>query len=266
MLKKFKRKHLAVPYAVFLVLFVLLPIMLIVYYALSDSSGKVSFVNFTKFFTNKNKIGLLSVSIIIGALNTIICLLIGYPVAAILAKKTKKSNRVSILVLLFVMPMWINFVLRTAATRDLLYWLKISGGNYPYLATMIGMVYNYLPFTILPLYASLLKRDQSLIEASYDLGANKVQTFFKTEIPLAMPGIISGAMMVFMPTMSSFVISDVMGERKIQLIGNTIQFNFDQMRWHEGSFIAFIMLLIIILSAYLTKGMKKEENIRGGLW
>jgi spermidine/putrescine transport system permease protein len=164
------------------------------------------------------------------------------------------------------MPMWINFVLRTAATRDLLYWLGINGGNYPYLATMIGMVYNYLPFTILPLYSQMLKMDKSLIEASYDLGANKVQTFFKTQIPLTMPGIISGAMMVFMPTMSSFVISDVMGERKIQLIGNTIQFNFDQMRWHEGSFIALVMLIIIGISMLLTRNVKTEPNARGGLW
>ena len=215
---------------------------------------------------NKNKIGLLSISIIIGALNTILCVLIGYPVAMLIKKKKKGNNKISIMILLFIMPMWINFVLRTAATRDLLYWLGINGGNYPYLATMIGMVYNYLPFTILPLYSQMLKMDKSLIEASYDLGANKVQTFFKTQIPLTMPGIISGAMMVFMPTMSSFVISDVMGERKIQLIGNTIQFNFDQMRWHEGSFIALVMLIIIGISMLLTRNVKTEPNARGGLW
>ena len=263
---RFKRKYLSIPYLIFLILFVLLPLILIVYYSLSDESGKLSFVNFATFFTNKNKIGLLAVSIIIGALNTILCILIGYPVAFILAKNTKGNNKLSILVLLFIMPMWINFVLRTAATRDLLYWLGLDGGNHPYLATMIGMVYNYLPFTILPLYSTMIKMDKSLIDASYDLGANKVQTFVKTTIPMTMPGIVSGAMMVFMPTMSSFVISDVMGERKIQLIGNSIQFNFDQMRWHEGSFIAFIMLIIIAISMLLTRNMKKEETVRGGLW
>lgn len=263
---KFRRKHLSIPYFLFLVCFVLIPLLLIVYYALSNEDGSISLDNFVKFFSNKDKIGLLSISIIIGALNTALCILIGYPIAMILTKNKKGKNKISIMILLFIMPMWINFVLRTAATRDLLYWIGIDGGKYPYLATMIGMVYNYLPFTILPLYSQMLKMDDSLIEASYDLGANKVQTFFKTRIPLTMPGIISGAMMVFMPTMSSFVISDVMGERKIQLIGNTIQFNFDQMRWHEGSFIAFVMLVIIGISMLITRNVKTEENVRGGLW
>jgi len=263
---RFKRKYLSIPYFIFLICFVLLPLLLIIYYALSNEEGTISLRNFAEFFSNKNKIGLLSVSIIIGALNTALCILIGYTVAMLLTKNKKGNNKISIMILLFIMPMWINFVLRTAATRDLLYWLGINGGNYPYLATMIGMVYNYLPFTILPLYSQMLKMDKSLIEASYDLGANKFQTFFKTQIPLTMPGIISGAMMVFMPTMSSFVISDVMGERKIQLIGNTIQFNFDQMRWHEGSFIALVMLIIIGISMLLTRNVKTEPNARGGLW
>lgn len=263
---KFKRKYLSIPYFLFLMFFVVVPLLLIVYYALSDESGRISLTNLTKFFANKNKIGLLSISILIGALNTALCILIGYPVAMILAKKNRGKNKMSIMILLFIMPMWINFVLRTAATRDLLYWIGLDGGSHPYLATMIGMVYNYLPFTILPLYTTMLKMDKGLIDASYDLGANKFQTFIKTQIPLSMPGIISAAMMVFMPTMSSFVISDVMGERKIQLIGNTIQFNFDQMRWHEGSFIAFIMLVIIGITMLLTRNVKKEENARGGLW
>lgn len=263
---RFKRKYLSIPYFLFLLFFVVAPLLLIVYYALSDESGAISLVNLTKFFASKNKVGLLSVSILIGALNTLLCILIGYPVAMILAKKNRGKNKMSIMILLFIMPMWINFVLRTAATRDLLYWIGLDGGSHPYLATMIGMVYNYLPFTILPLYTTMLKMDKGLIDASYDLGANKVQTFFKTQIPLTMPGIISAAMMVFMPTMSSFVISDVMGERKIQLIGNTIQFNFDQMRWHEGSFIALIMLILIAISILLTRKVEKTDNARGGLW
>ena len=263
---KFKRKYLSIPYFLFLMFFVVVPLLLIVYYALSDESGRISLTNLTKFFANKNKIGLLSISILIGALNTALCILIGYPVAMILAKKNRGKNKMSIMILLFIMPMWINFVLRTAATRDLLYWIGLDGGAHPYLATMIGMVYNYLPFTILPLYTTMLKMDKGLIDASYDLGANKFQTFIKTQIPLSMPGIISAAMMVFMPTMSSFVISDVMGERKIQLIGNTIQFNFDQMRWHEGSFIALIMLVIIGISIILTRKVDKEEDARGGIW
>lgn len=261
---KFKRKYLSIPYALFLIFFVVLPLLLIIYYAFSDASGNLSFKNFIEFFGNKNKIRLLSVSAIIGALNTVFCILIAYPIAMILVNK--KFVKSTIIVMLFIMPMWINFVLRTAATRDLLYAIGIEGGNYPYAVTMIGMVYNYLPFAILPLYSTMLKMDKNLIEASYDLGANKRQTFVKTIIPMTMPGIISAAQMVFMPTMSSFVISDVMGERKIQLIGNSIQFNFDQMRWNEGSFIAFIMLAIIAIIMFLTRNSAKEENTRGGLW
>lgn len=261
---KFQRKHLSIPYAVFLFLFVILPLILIIYYALTDINGNISFTNFVNFFKDKNKLGLLSFSVIIGVANTVLCLLIGYPIAMILSNK--KYNKSMVMVLLFIMPMWINFVLRTAATRDLLYWLGINGGEHPYLATMIGMVYNYLPFTIMPLYTTMLKMDKSLIEASYDLGAKPHQTFFKTIIPMTMPGIVSAATMVFMPTMSSFVISDIMGERKISLIGNAIQFNFDQSRWNDGSLIALIMLLIIGIITLLTKNVQKEENVRGGLW
>jgi spermidine/putrescine transport system permease protein len=204
------------------------------------------------------------ISILIGIANTAICLLIGYPVAMILAKKEYKFS--GVFVLLFVMPMWINFVLRTAATRDLLFWLGISGGQQPYLATMIGMVYNYLPFVILPLYTTMLKMDKSQIEASMDLGATPFQTFTKTIIPMTMPGIISASSMVFMPTMSSFVISDVMGERQFSLIGNIIQNYFDQSMWHLGSFFALIMLIIILVSMFLTRNVEKEENARGSIW
>ena len=168
--------------------------------------------------------------------------------------------------------MWINFVLRTSATRELFYGLKewtgldITGAAHPYLATMIGMVYNYLPFVILPLYSTMIKMDHSLIEASMDLGANKPKTFIKTVIPMTMPGIISAASMVFMPTMSSFVISDVMGERQVSLIGNTIQIYFDQSMWHLGSFFALIMLVIILLSMFFTRNVQKEDNVRGSVW
>ena len=261
---KFSRKQLRIPYLIFLLVFVVLPLFVILYYALTNGEGQFTWGNFREFFVDGKTMGTLFYSLMIAVTTTIVCLLIAYPTAYILARGNLKRGPVY--VILLVMPMWINFVLRTAATRDLLYWVGLDGGNHPYIATMIGMVYNYLPFTILPLYTTMIKMDKSLIDASYDLGANPVQTFFKTQIPLTMPGIISGAMMVFMPTMSSFVISDVMGERKIQLIGNTIQFNFDQMRWHEGSFIAFIMLVIIGISMLLTRNVKKEENARGGLW
>ena len=128
------------------------------------------------------------------------------------------------------------------------------------------MVYNFLPFVILPLYSTMLKLDKSVVEASADLGAKPYQTFIKTIIPMTMPGIISASTMVFMPTMSSFVISDVLGERKIQLLGNLIDLNFNQSQWNNGSTIAVIMLIILGISMLLTKNVKKEDNARGGLW
>ncbi len=261
---RFSRKQLAIPYALFLILFVVFPLLLIVYYAFTTPQGAFSFANFGKFFTDGTKINTLIISIVIGALNTLLCLLIGYPIAYILANKKYNSNKV--IVMLFVMPMWINFVLRTAATRDLLSAIGIKGGNMPYVAVMIGMVYNYLPFVILPLYTTMLKMDKSVIEASSDLGAKPYQTFIKTIIPMSMPGIVSAATMVFMPTMSSFVISDILGERKIQLLGNLIDLNFNHSMWNNGSTIALIMLLIIGVSMLLTRNVKKEEHTRGGLW
>ncbi len=259
----FSRKTLALPYAVFMILFVVIPLLLIVAYAFTDESGKLTLDNFRTFFSGGHNINTLMFSIFIGMANTAICLLLGYPAAYILAKKELSFGKAT--VLLFVMPMWINFVLRTAATRDLLFAIGISGGEHPYLATMVGMVYNYLPFVILPLYTTMTKMNLSLIEASYDLGANKVQTFFLTVLPMTMPGIVSAATMVFMPTMSSYVISDVMGERKISLIGNSIQLYFDQGLWHIGSLVALIMLAIIAFGSLCTD-IEPEENARGGLW
>ena len=259
----FSRKTLAVPYAIFLILFVLIPLFLIVAYAFTDDSGKLTLENFRTFFSGGHNINTLMFSIFIGMANTAICLLLGYPAAFVLAKKGMGFGKAT--VLLFVMPMWINFVLRTAATRDLLFWIGISGGEHPYLATMVGMVYNYLPFVILPLYTTMTKMDISLIEASYDLGANKVQTFFRTILPMTMPGVVSASTMVFMPTMSSYVISDVMGERKISLIGNSIQLYFDQGLWHIGSLVALIMLVMMLFVSFCT-GTEEKDSARGGLW
>lgn len=261
-IKPFSRKMLAVPYAVFMLLFVIIPLLLIVGYAFTDADGKMTLENFTSFFKSVHNINTLTVSLFIGLANTALCLLIGYPAAYFLAKKEMGFGRAT--VLLFVMPMWINFVLRTAATRDLLYSLGLNGGEHPYASTMIGMVYNYLPFVILPLYSAMLKMDKSLIEASYDLGANKAETFVKTILPMTMPGIASAASMVFMPTMSSYVISDVMGERKLSLIGNCIQLYFDQGLWHMGSLVALIMLVFIAAGMFFVG--EREENPRGGLW
>ena len=147
---KFKRKYLSIPYVLFMVLFVIVPILFIVYYAFTNKGGSFSFTNLTKFFSDSTNVNVLLISFVYAILNTVICLLIGYPIAMILANK--KYNKSYVVVLLFIMPMWINFIIRTSATRDVLNWIGISTGANSNVTTMIGLVYNYLPFVILPLY------------------------------------------------------------------------------------------------------------------
>lgn len=263
------RKSLALPFWLFLLLFVLIPILFIVYYAFTDSDGYFTLQAFTSFFTSTVKLNVLLVSLLIGFFNTFLCLLIGFPLAYLLANP--KWNKNYVLVMLFVMPMWINFVLRTGALRDLLTivlgWCGTTTGEHPLLCTMIGMVINYLPFTILPLYSTMLKLDKSQIEAARDLGCNSFKTFTRSIIPQAMPGLVSASLMVFMPTISSYVISDTLSEGKIMLFGNSIYLSFSNSDWNGGSFMSLIMLIIIFLVMFFTRKFQGNENSeRGGAW
>ena len=262
---RFQRKYLSLPYILFFLFFVITPIVLIVFYAFTDkNTDQFSLVNLTKFISDPTNINVLIISLTYAILNTVLCLLIGYPVAYFLADR--KINKSAILVTLFIMPMWINFVIRTGATRDLLSWLNISGGTYPEAATLIGLVYNYLPFTILPLYTTMLKMDKNQIEASKDLGANGVQTFIKVVIPLTMPGIVSAATMVFMPTISSYVISDILSEYNVVLFGTYIDLYFNQNDWNFGSFMALIMLILILFSVLLTRKFSNDDEGKESIW
>ena len=262
---RFQRKYLSLPYILFFLFFVITPIVLIVFYAFTDkNTGQFSLVNLTKFISDPTNINVLIISLTYAILNTMLCLLIGYPVAYFLADR--KINKSAILVTLFIMPMWINFVIRTGATRDLLSWLNISGGTYPEAATLIGLVYNYLPFTILPLYTTMLKMDKNQIEASKDLGANGVQTFIKVVIPLTMPGIVSAATMVFMPTISSYAISDILSEYNVVLFGTYIDLYFNQNDWNFGSFMALIMLILILFSVLLTRKFSNDDEGKESIW
>ena len=162
------------------------------------------------------------------------------------------------------MPMWINFISRTYATRDLLHILHLS--NYSLVSTMIGMVYNFLPFVILPLYTTMIKMDKSVIEAANDLGAKPYQTFFRVIIPMSYPGILSAISMVFVPTMSSYAITDILGNAKVSVIGSSINLVLTTLSQNMGSFMALIMLIIMGISMFLTRKKDKTENVRGGLW
>lgn len=268
-----QRKYLCIPYIIFLLLFIIVPIVIIIFYAFTyefvnpvtnETYIGLSHLPLTNFFTNWSKWNVLFVSLFIALITTLLCLLIGFPLAFFLADK--QVNRNAVLVTLFIAPMWINFVLRTGATRDLLTWLGINGGEHPYLATIVGMVQNYLPFVILPLYTTMTKLDKSQIEAARDLGANPTQVLFKNIIPQAVPGIVSACLMTFMPTMSSYVISDVLSEGKITLFGNYIELEFTNKAWNDGSFMALVMLLLIAVTMVISQKFSKEGKEEGGAW
>ena len=268
-----QRKYLSIPYIVFLVLFIIVPIGIVMFYAFTyeytDPVTGAKYITasgqaFLNFFTSWSKWNVLFVSLFIATLTTLICLLIGFPLAYFLADK--KVNKNAVFVTLFIAPMWINFVLRTGATRDLLTWMGINGGNHPYVATLIGMVQNYLPFVILPLYTTMLKLDKSQIEAARDLGANPIQVFMKNILPQAFPGIVSACLMTFMPTMSSYVISDTLSEGKITLFGNYIELEFTNKAWHDGSFMALVMLILIGITMLISQRFSKEGKKEGGSW
>ena len=257
---RFQRKYLSIPYILFFLFFIIVPVFLIIFYAFTDKiTGTFSFSNVVKFFSDKTNVNVLIISLTYGLINTILCLLIGYPVAYFLADR--KINKSAVLVTLFI-----NFVIRTGATRDLLTWIGLSGGSYPEAATIIGLVYNYLPFTVLPLYTTMLKMDRNQIEASRDLGATPIQTFVKVIIPMTMPGIVSAATMVFMPTISSYVISDILSEYNVVLFGSYIDLYFNQNDWYFGSFMALIMLLLIAISVVISRKFSKDNEGKESIW
>ncbi len=262
-------KSLSLPFVLFLILFVLIPILFIIYYAFTDANGNFTGQAFVDFFTNTVKLNVLLISVLIGIFNTFLCLLITFPLAYLLANP--KINKNYVLVMLFVMPMWINFVLRTGALRDLLTimlgWVGSTTAEHPLLCTMIGLVVNYIPFTVLPLYSTMLKLDRSQIEAAKDLGCNPFYTFTRNIIPQAMPGLVSASMMVFMPTISSYVITDTLSEGKIMLFGNSIYLSFSYSDWNGGSFMSLIMLIIIFAVMFATRKFDRSDNGRGvGAW
>ena len=269
---KFSRKNLGIPYFLFLCLFVIFPLLLIVVYAFTDGNGSLTFANFIDFFTKGSNIYVLFISFALAILTTAICLVIAYPVSYILARTNMKAG--SVYLLLFILPMWINFVLRTAAMKELLFALDKLGvyniTDWSFANTVIGMVYDYLPFTILPIYTVLIKLDKNVLEASSDLGANKVQTFLRTTLPLSLPGIVSAITMVLLPTTTSYVISDTLGNSKVTIIGKLIenQFNIGTAdSWHTGSAISLILLCFIFGTMLLTGKFNERPNQRGGgLW
>jgi spermidine/putrescine transport system permease protein len=254
-----KRSSWALPYFIFLVLFVVLPLLLIVMYALQDGSGHFTLRNITKFFSDKDALSTFALSIEVAIENTLLCVLIGYPAAYILADN--KLNRSAVTVVLFILPMWINALMRTLATAELFNMAGIPLGKG---TLLFGMCYDYLPFMIYPIYNQLKKMDPSYAEAAQDLGATPVQVFRKVTLPLSMPGVWSGVMMVFMPTVSTFAISEFLTNNKIKLFGTIIQENINNSMWNYGAALSLIMLVIIGITTFLQGGDQQEE-VSGGL-
>ncbi len=262
---RFSRSRLAIPYGLFLSVFVVFPLLLIIYYAFTSKTGTFSFNNFTAFFTEPTNISTLIISILVSFVVTLLCLLISYPVAYILSR-LKNSNLAFVLLLLFILPTWLNFVLRAMAMKELLSFIGIPLGN---VASIIGLVYDFMPFMIMPLYSTLIKMDKSFEEASSDLGASKVKVFTSVTLPLSMPGIISGVTMVFLPVMSCYVITDAFsGSTGFSLIGKLIAKCFlgengAPIQINEGAAISLIMLVIMVVTMLLTGGFKNSDTARG---
>ena len=253
-----KRSTWSIPYLAFLIMFVVLPLLLVAVYAFQDAGGHFTLSNITRFFSDGDALSTFAVSIEIAIENTLLCILLGYPAAWILANK--KLNRSAVTIVLFILPMWINALMRTLATAELFNMFNIPLGK----GTLIfGMVYDYLPFMIYPIYNVLEKMDKSYSEAAQDLGATPWKVFWKITVPLSKPGIVSGVMMVFMPTVSTFAISEFLTNSKIKLFGTIIQENINSSMWNYGAALAFIMLIIIGITSLLAGSDDKEAA--GGL-
>lgn len=282
-MKKIKTKNIvsnqrlmAIPMVIWGVFFILLPLALVLYNAFWDSStGKLSLQAFHQVFSSGGVyLRVLGNSMLIALQSTLLCLLLGYPLALILSRKASTG----FMIMLFILPMWMNLLLRTYSwlsilgknglLNQLLAWLGLPTLNLlnTRAAVMLGMVYNFLPFMVLPIYNSLKKIDTSLIEASADLGASHFQTFCRVIFPLSIPGIYSGISMVFLPAVTTFVIPSLLGGGKVDMIGNIIESQFLRTNnWAFGSALSLILMVLILLFMKLSSKYNTEENERGGL-
>jgi spermidine/putrescine transport system permease protein len=266
-----RKKLLAGPYLIWMAGFIIIPLLLVVYYGLTDDTGAFTLANMQSSL-DPQRFGALVKSLWLSALSTVICLILAYPLALIL-KKIQKGHDKGIMVFIFILPMWMNFLLRTMAWQVLLNknGLINQALNFfglPSLnlintsgAIIFGMVYNFLPFMVLPLYNTLAKIGDDVLEAAADLGANKVQTFRRVIFPLSIPGIISGITMVFVPSLTTFVLSNLLGGGMILLIGNVIEQEFTYTAdWHLGSGLSLVLMIFILISMALIAKYDKEGS------
>lgn len=273
-------RSMVYPYIIWSAVMIVVPMLMIIMYAFTKEGNSVMNIrftldNFAYFFEDKVFIDVLKRSLVIAVSTTAICILIGYPTAYVIAKMKPKSQVV--MVLMITLPTWINMLVRTYAWRGILdknglinsilaVWgigpVKLLETTF---AVVLGMVYNFIPFMILQIYTALSKMDESYLEAANDLGANKVQAFFKVTLPLSVPGIISGITLVFLPAVSSFFIPKLLGGGQYVLIGNVIETQFlTTGNWGFGSAISLIMAVIIIIAMYAARRIDKRISVKGG--
>ena len=265
---KNKKKLSTGPYLFWAVSFIIIPLFMILYYGLTNEKKEFTLLNLAKITTPEN-LKALGLALLLSLVSTAICLILAYPLAMILASKS--MNQTSFIVLIFILPMWMNFLLRTLAWQTLLEKNGVINSVLSFLhlptqsmintpsAIILGMVYNFLPFMVLPIYNVIVKIDKDVISAAKDLGANNVQTFLKIILPLTTPGIISGITMVFVPALTTFVISDLLGGSKILLIGNVIEQEFKQSsNWNVGSGLSLVLMIFIIASMALIAKYDKD--------
>lgn len=273
-----KRNLFLIPLYVWTAVFIIFPLAIVFYFAFTEGSGgSVSFsLSSFRRFADPMYLGVLLRSFKIAIISTIICIFCGYPVAYKLARS--KSRMKFIILILILLPMWMNFLLRTYS------WLSILENTgllntflqgiglpktrflYSEGAVILGTVYNFLPFMIMPIYITLIKLDQSLLDAAADLGANSVKAFLKVTLPFSVPGIMSGVSMVFIPSVTTFVISQLMGGGKVPLIGDVIEQQFRVVNdWHFGSAISvLVMVIVLIFMSFINRGDVEVNNGNGG--
>ena len=273
-------KSAAYPYIVWSSLFILIPLLIVLFFSFTVETSEgysFSLENYSRLM-NSQYAHIFYKSIQLAGLTTVACLILGYPVAYIIS--IISPSRRNLVIMLFIVPMWMNFLLRTYA------WLPILGKNgfvnnflanfgigpiqflYNDGAVLLGMIYNFLPFMVLPIFTILSKMDQSLIDAASDLGATRKQIFTKVVFPLSLPGVISGITMVFMPAVSTFVISSLLGGGQYMLLGNLIEQQFTTMgNRNFGSAISIIMMIVILISmAVMNKFDSEDKEGSAGLW
>lgn len=265
------KKLLAGPYLLWMSAFIIIPLAMIFLYGLTDKSGAFTLSNIVAIATPEHRKAL-RLSIELSFIATFLCLILAYPLAMIL--RSKGINQSSFVVFIFILPMWMNFLLRTLAWQTLLEKNGVINAVLSALhlpnqnlintpgAIILGMVYNFLPFMVLPIYNVLCKVDDNIIHAARDLGANSAQTFFRIWLPLSVPGIISGITMVFVPALTTFVISNLLGGSKILLIGNVIEQEFTRgSNWNLGSGLSLVLMIFILISmAVIAKYDKNGEG------